>query len=254
MRRRIRLTGRRQLSRSSVELKIAEVPGKRLLTLGIAEQRSFQGFPPDARVTVRLYENKLVEIADFGNLGSLNAVAEIQNKSFVAPSVQLRVAATSENNRSLLLGSTDSWTLQPEKSNSQNKNTDGILLFLPARTAPRVWSLDIRDDDYPVVYVDERIPDPATWARTDAAFTGCALPAILLQIFEDIFDQSNPHDIEWMQDWIKWAGILMPGKKPPLGESRADRRKWVDDLVDTFAQRHQLADRLLKVLAPENQQ
>jgi hypothetical protein len=86
MRRRIRLTGRRQLSRSSVELKIAEVPGKRLLTLGIAEKRSFQGFPADARVSVKLFENKLVEIADFGPLGSLNPVVEIKNKAFVAPS------------------------------------------------------------------------------------------------------------------------------------------------------------------------
>lgn len=122
MRRRIRLTGRRQLNRSSVELKIAEVPGKRLLTLGIAEQKSFQGFPPDARVTVRLYENKLVEIADFGRLGSLNPVAEIRNRAFVAPTVQLRVAAAAGNSRSLLLGSTDSWTLQPEKPDNQNRN------------------------------------------------------------------------------------------------------------------------------------
>src|SRR5262245_41450680 len=93
MRRRIRLTGRRQLNRSSVNVKMAELAGKRLLTLSLAEPRSFQGFPSDSRVSLRLYENKLVEVADFGTVGSPKNVVELKSTAFVSPSCQLRVAA-----------------------------------------------------------------------------------------------------------------------------------------------------------------
>jgi len=218
MRRRIRLTGRKQLARSSVAVKIAELPGKRLLTLSLAEPQAYRHFPPDARIAVRLHENKLVEIVDFGTIGSPKAVTEIQNQAFAAPSCQLRIAAAGKENQGLLLASTDTWTLRAD-NNQQDTATKGILLFQPAAIQPRAWKLDIRENEYPIVYIDERIPDPRTWARTDPVFLNSALPAILFQVFDDILDQTAPNDIDWMSDWIRWADVLMPGKEA------SDRRK-----------------------------
>lgn len=242
MRRRIRLTGRRQLSRSSVAVKFASLPDKRLLTFSIRDKGPFRTFPADSKVSLRLHENKLVELVDLGTLASPKPVADFANQSFVTPSCQLRVVAPDIGDaRNLLLGSTDTWTLRPEDE-EEHRSKKGILLFQPAAVAPRVWKLDIREDDYPVVYIDERIPDPRTWARTDPVFLGAALPAILFQVFEDILEQEIPADTEWMNDWLRWADLLMPGKRAPAAATPQDRRAWIEDLIDSFCSRHRLSD------------
>jgi hypothetical protein len=179
MRRRIRLTGRRQLSRSSVNVKVITLPHKRLLTLGIADPNSFRSFPKDSKIKLRLVENKISELVDFGTFADQKNAVEIKNASFAAPSCQLRIAAAGSDRHGVLLGSTDTWTLQTDNEAEADRSKKGILNFQPMKTAPRSWKLDIRDDDYPIVYVDDRLPDPRGWARTDPVFVSCALPGII---------------------------------------------------------------------------
>ena len=249
MRRRIRLTGRRQLSRSAVNVKVVILPHKRLLTLGIVDPKSFHDFPSESKVTVRLVENKIVELVDFGTLGAQRPAVELKNSSFSAPSCQLRVASTDADRPGLLLGSTDTWTLQTDNDSEVGRSKKGILNFQPKNTAPRTWKLDIRDNDYPVVYVDERIPDPRGWARTDPMFVSTSLPSILSEIFDEILDQDTPSDVDWMADWLRWADTLMTGKIPPSKDAtRREKKDWIEDLVDTFCQRHRVADKLLAKL------
>ncbi len=247
MRRRIRLTGRKQLSRSAVTLKIVEVPGKRLLSLSFVDEDSFKGFPRDSRLVVRVYENKLVELIEFGTLGEPKSAADLRSPAFVAPSCQLLVAASGKENYGLLLGSTDTWTLHANDEKA-DKSRKGILLFLPKDIAPRAWKLDIRENDYPIVFVDKRIPDPRVWAHNDPVFVSSVLPAIMFQVFDDILVNPSPEDVDWMSDWLRWSDILMPGKKPPLSGSSDERKDWIEDLIDTFCQRHRLSDRLINQL------
>jgi hypothetical protein len=126
-----------------------------------------------------------------------------------------------------------------------------ILLFLPAPIAPRVWRLDIRENDYPVVYLDKRIPNASIWAKTDATFTGAVLPAVIAQVFGDILEEDDEPDMPWMKDWIQWADILMPGQKPPYSQSTQDTRSWIESLIDTFCRRHRSSDRLIRTLVGE---
>jgi hypothetical protein len=93
MRRRIRLTGRRQLRRSSVAVKVITLPHKRLLTLGITDPNSFRSFPKDSKIKLRLVENKIIELVDFGTLADQKNAVEIRNASFSAPSCQLRISS-----------------------------------------------------------------------------------------------------------------------------------------------------------------
>jgi len=193
-------------------------------------------------------ENKLVELVQFGNLDSPRVTAELQNPLFVAPSCQLRVVASDGQRRGLLLGSTDTWTLRGDGESGAEK---GILLFKPAPIAPRVWKLDIRENDYPIVYLDKRIPNAGTWARTDPIFIGAVLPAIIGQVFADILQQDDEPDIPWVKDWIRWADILMPGQKPPYSQANQDTREWIESLIETFCRRHHISDRLVRTLVGE---
>ena len=179
----------------------------------------------NSKITVRLVENKIVELVDFGTLETQRPAVELKNSSFSAPSCQLRIASTDADKPGLLLGSTDTWTLQTDSDSEVGRSKKGILNFQPKNTAPRTWKLDIRDNDYPVVYVDERIPDPRGWARTDPAFVSTSLPSILSEIFDEILDQDTPSDVDWMADWLRWADGLMPGKiSPPKEAARREKK------------------------------
>ena len=173
---------------------------------------------------------------------------EIRNASFAAPSCQLRIAAAGSDRHGLLLGSTDTWTLQTDNETEADRSKKGILNFQPMKTAPRSWKLDIREDDYPIVYVDDRIPDPRGWARTDPVFVSCALPGIIFEVFHDILDHDLPAEVPWMADWIRWASTLMPGAELPPRDSARERKEWMDHPVDTFCLRHRVADKLLTKL------
>lgn len=247
MRRRVRLTGRRQLPRSTADVKFADLPGKRLLTMTIADREALRDFPPDAKITLRLQENKRIEVLSFGTVGNLKA-AEVTQGCFVAPTCQLRVTSVGPDRRSLLLGSTDGWTLRGSDDEAE-QGRKSLLLFQPADTAPQTWKLDIRDSDYPVVYVDKRIPDARSWAKTDPLFQAAVLPAVIGQLFEFILSQPSTSDLEWVRQWCQWADALMPGTIPPFNADIRERRDYVDTLLDSFCLRHDLAEQLLTSLS-----
>lgn len=251
MRKKIRLTGRRQLPRTSVEAKAIELGERKLITLSIAQPDIFSKFPKSARVKLRLIENKVSETLEFGTLAELKATADLKNGGFAAPSCQLRVVASEGEQTGLLLGSTNTWTLRADDSPDGGVGGDGILMFQPFDIAPRTWKLNIREDEYPVVYIDKTIPNSATWVRNDPVFISCVLPSIIQQVFQDILTPTTPPEVFWMKDWIRWADLLMPGKVPPYAEGPVQKQAWVDDLLDSFSKKHRALDMLTGHLRAE---
>lgn len=246
MRKRIRLTGRRQLARSAIETKIVEIGGRKLVSMTIANSKAFQKIPKNARVKLRLFENKFSETLEFGTLGAMNTTVEIRNSAFSAPSCQLRIVASEEWHKGLLLGSTDTWTLRTGGEDNDGAASEGILLFQPHDIAPRTWKVDMREDAYPILYIDKNIPDARTWARNDPVFVSCVLPAIVREVFDDILNANAPPEQAWAKDWLEWAETLMPGKAPPWTDGPAQRQVWVGDLLDSFCQRHGMLDHLVR--------
>ncbi len=207
--------------------------------------------PETARVKLRLFENKYSETLEFGTLGKLKIIAEIKSGAFSAPSCQLRVVATDAGKTGLLLASTDNWNLRTGGDDGAGTASEGILNFLPSDIHPRVWKLELRDDDYPIVYVDKRIPDGRTWVRNDPIFVSCVLPVIVREIFDDILSTSAAPDQEWAKDWLGWADTLMPGKAPPWNDGLQQKREWINDLLDGFCQKHGMLDLLVGKLGQE---
>ena len=248
MRRTIRLTGRKQLPRNCVDLTIRVVAGKKVLAMTIADTATFKAFPASARVMIKLIETKQMELVEFGTLGKLSSVVDLFNQDYVDPSCQLRIASAEGQRLGVLLGSTKSWRLTSD-SPDQLGGVRGLLNFLPAKIAPRTWKLNINEDSHPIIEIDKRIPDPKSWARKDPIFVGTVMPAIIYQVFDDIFSHESPEETDWMNDWLRWAEGLMPGGILPQHENVVERRAWIDALVDTFCIRHKLSDRIVNQLA-----
>lgn len=253
MRRRIRLTGRKQLAKSSVSVTLAEIGGKPLITMTIADQNAFRTFPPEAKVTLRLVENKRVEVVDFGTLRRMSSTRELRSRGMVAPSCQLRVVDPGVSQRGLLLASTDGWTLRAE-GQKEPLASRGILNFLPDETHPQPWKLQINDDDYPLVRVDRRIPNAAMWAKTDPSFVGVGLPMIVRAILDEIFRGDHSDDTPWVVDWLRWVAAILPGEPLPEENDKPARLEFIDRLLNSFCSKHDLADKLLAAVQPETGQ
>ncbi len=252
MRKKIRLTGRKQLARSSVEVKVTETENKKIVSMTIAKANAFSKMPETARVKLRLFENKFSETLEFGTLGDMKITAEITKGAFSAPSCQLRIVATDDGHKGLLLGSTNTWTLRTGGEDEGGTASEGILLFQPHDIAPRSWKLDVREDDYPIVYLDKKIPDARTWVRNDPIFVSCVLPAIVREVFDDILVSNSPPDQTWANDWLGWADTLMPGKAPPWKDDRTHKQAWIADLLDSFCGRHGMLELLVGKLKQES--
>lgn len=112
------------------------------------------------------------------------------------------------------------------------------------------WKLDIRDNDYPIVQIDERIDDARTWAKTDPIFSNSILPAVMRELFDYILQQGEEGATDWTADWLAWADSLMQ-RKPPFGGDYIERRDWIESLIESFCLRHNLADHLLRHLKAE---
>lgn len=251
MRKRIRLTGRKQLPKNCIQLKVLEVNQKRMLTMDIANKKPLKPFPKDARLKIKLSENKVIEVLEFGTVGSPATTSELKNSAFSAPSCQLRIVSPSSETAGLLLGSTDTWTLKADNENQGNADRDGILLFQPKSIAPRVWKLDIRSDDFPIVYVDEKIPDPRVWVKNDPVFVSSVFPVVIEQVFEEILKQDSPREFDWMAKWLQWADTIMPGTDIPLSDDIQKKQEWTDRLIESFCDRHSVLDLLLDHLGHE---
>ena len=255
MRRRIRLTGRRQLRKSSIEARIIDRGNEKWIEMTVQDPKALQAFPNDAQIKLRLFENKCSEAVSFGTIGKIKQVEKLRNTAFSAPSCQLRVVASALEERGRLLGSTDTWTLRAREPNAPE--TDGILTFQKTKMHPQIWKLEIRDDEYPIVYVDESIPNSISWVRNDPVFVGCVLPSIVRRIFEEILHRYHRDmDVEWMQKWLQWASQLTGGIDgvPPEGEDeKEEQERWINEIVERFCERHSLVETVKSYVARGSQ-
>jgi len=248
------LTGRKQLHRSSVEVWLRESErdsAYEYVVMSLANLDPFKSMPETARVKLTLSENKFSEILEFGTLGAMRsrpAQANIRTpEAFAAPSCQLRIVGADEDNKGRILGSTHSWNLFAGKGSAGKARSEGMLFFQPSKIAPRVWKLDIREEDHPIVYIDESISDGRSWAESDSVFAGCVLPAVLRELFHDILREGDRPDQEWQKDWLEWANALMGGAAPPWKEEDEEQKhQWIDDLIGNFCAKHGLLGALLR--------
>lgn len=245
MRRTIRLTGRKQLPLNAVDLSLDMATAQTIASLIVIDNKVLGDFPANTELKLKFTENKFVETVSFGPIKNLKKKVALARENFQAPSCQIRlVSRTGENGK--LLASTKSWTYKIDAE------TDGILLFQAGATKPLSWRLQIRDEERPILYVDERIENSALWAKSDPIFLSSVFPSVIREIFRKIIDdQIRPED-GWKVEWLRWSDQLMPGERMPITDDAMERDHWIDKLVDSFGAKHKLDEKVLKHLEKQN--
>ncbi len=236
------MTGRKQLSHKSVNLIFNERDDfKQRLILKI-NREYFEGIPDSAKIKLRLTENKFSEYLDFGNLSNWHQYPKELENNFSAPTYQIRVIATDKANKGKILASTTAKTLLKKDGDNDN-SIEGILKYQTHNIAPLIWKLDIRDDDYPIVYIDKSISNSKFWVSSDPVFISCIYPEIIRKIFMEIINHNLEED--WVKDWLDWAKSLYGEEKPSNGDDQEINR-WVENLISNFCQKHDVINLLKK--------
>lgn len=258
MRRQIRLTGRKQLPRSSVDVRMlsAEHSGavKSLPVVGltIVKPQFYDDFPRSARIRLRLVENKFAETLEFGTLGNPRVAVDLEHTAFRVPSCQLRIVASDSGKKGRLLGSTNTWNLSTDDDSAESTPNESILLFQPQNLGQRAWKLHICDNDYPVVYVNERIANCRAWAKADPVFLNCVLPEVVRQVFIEIFENQLYSDQLWAEHWLTWADDFISGTDLQPKVDLTHREIWIDELIESFCKTHKLNEKLLQHLTQDD--
>jgi hypothetical protein len=125
------------------------------------------------------------------------------------------------------------------------------LLFQAADIQPRLWKLEIRAQEHPILYIDEHVPNAAHWARTDPIFAASVLPSVIASVFRTVLQSDEGTEDGWEADWINWAADLAPGNTPPFGTENETKERWIEGIVDAFAVRHALAQNVILKLEGE---
>lgn len=253
MRRSIGYTKRRELAKSSVEVKLMESEAGKRISLSLASHSAFNRIPYSSRVKLRVFENHCSETVMFGTLEEVGDGVEpqelVNHEAFSAPSVQLRVVEADGEHRGLVLGSTRKWTLRTEGEDIAGNLNEGMLWLQSKDISNRIWKLEVRDDEQPIVYINSKIRNPYVWAKSDIGFASCVLPTVIREIFDEILLllEHSDQQKQWADDWISWAESLLNAKFDRTAED-VDQKEWVDNLIDEFCKEHDLLNQLVRKL------
>lgn len=245
MRKSIRLTQRRQIPLSSLNVRLERSDTSNTVHLKLVNEKVFERFPGDASIKVRLQENKCSKTFCFGTLDDVKDRAMIERAMFYAPSCQLRVIASDRVGGGKVLGSTRKWTLRDKGNDVKSEQRIGILDVVEMPLGGRVWRLEIPGDANPILQIDNGLPSASVWAGSNPVFLSCVLPSVLQQILREIASGGEPNEGDWQMSWVEWIQQLAPGTKIPWGKRGDEFERWIEGLVDTFCQKHSLVKKLI---------
>ncbi len=240
--RRLNRTGRRQIARADVAVRLRSTEGNEPPIFDLALNLRDYNFPLDARVRVEAWRSNAVQRWDYGTVGSINEPSEESRRMRDVPqSSQFRVLVVAGDGSGRLLGLLPSIrpTL-PQRS------------LLPVQEAgeeelgEEVWRVDFGDgNDSPVLLLNSSVTGISEIVRTDKAFRSLVMPAVLRTVITHVvIDQrADPEDGE-SSSWSGWFKIAedlhAEAEIPSLGfeadESEVDEaRKWIESVVRAFA-------------------
>lgn len=246
--RRLNYTGRRNIPRSRVTIRLVPSDGEEPAFTADYDLESM-AFPASARVYIEAYNADSYMRFPFGTIGDARVprntrLTEITSRPL--PKFRLKVVDETERN-GLLLGVADK--VIPLRPDEDLQNKQSLLPVEFRDLGERTWHLDL--SDWPVLELNNRIEGIAEAARSSGGFLGLVYPEVLRRILhhilfeEDISDPDFGGD-DWTSLWLRYACSLPGVGEPPATVTRDDgvREDWIGEAVEAFCRSRQARARL----------
>ena len=249
--RRLNRTGRRQIARADVAVRLRSTEGNEPPIFDLALHLDDYGFPPDARVRVEAWRSNAVQRWDFNTVADVlagNQPSDDERRMRDVPqSSQFRVLVVAGDGSGRLLGHLPSIRpVLPQESLLPIKEVG------EDRLGEEVWRVDFGDGgNSPVLLLNSTVTDINKIVRTDVPFRSLVMPAVLRGILtQALIDQhAEPEDDEdssW-NGWFLLAESLCPEAEiPSLGIQTQESdlnavKEWIEIVVRAFAKERVLA-------------
>ena len=240
--RRLNQTGRRQIARANVSVRLRSTEGSEPPIFDLVLNLAEYDFALDARVRVEAWRSNAVQRWDYGTVGVITEPPEEERRMRDVPqSAQFRVMVVAGDGSGRLLGHLPSTRpVLPQKS------------LLPVQEVgedqlgQEVWRVDFGDgDDSPVLLLNSSVTGISEIVRTDKAFRSLVMPAVLRSVLRHaVIDQRADSEDDETSSWHGWfrlAESLQPDVEiPSLGYEAEDSevneaREWIEAVVGAFA-------------------
>jgi hypothetical protein len=137
--------------------------------------------------------------------------------------------------------------IQPEQADSTiESGRRGILPIVPKGLGHEIWRVEFDSPDVCLV-VNEDVPGIKERLRWDPLLQATIYPAALRMILREALERGGSSDDgeeSWESRWLKFGkGMHSDGAKPPEGSE--DREEWIDEVVESFAAKHELKNHFL---------
>ncbi len=238
--RRLNRTGRRQIARADVEVRLRSTEGNEPPIFDLALNLGNHNFPPDARVRAEAWRSNAVQRWDYGTVGALTPPTEDERRMRDVPqSSQFRVLVVAGDGSGRLLGHLPS--IRPELP---HKSLLPVKEVGEEELGEEVWQVDFGDDDLPELLLNSSVTGISEIVRSDRTFRSLVMPAVLRSILTHaLIDQgAEPDDDEspW-EGWFRLAERLHPDVDVPRVEPEdsdadlSEARDWIEAVVRAFA-------------------
>lgn len=240
---RVNSLGRKKIPKSCVSIEVFDGNPR---TFNVEIDLSSSIFSPDAYVVIEATTagSSIVQRYECGDVGSLKPLVGSKLDQLTGRNVFfcLKIVDRREN-IGRLLGIAEN--LRPTKAGDQTET--GRKGILPVERAPlgqQLWTLEFREQDV-FLLINEEVPHLSESVRSDPVFYSLIYPSVIRMILNRAIREGGDPDSDddcWRTLWLGFARKLHKSHEhPPSSNEPPDLiDEWVDDVVDSFCEMHQL--------------
>lgn len=247
--RRINSTGRKRISRESIDIRMLEaVPGQPLQAKASLDIAGL-GFPGSASVAIEAYHRSSGMRFDCGTVESLSIPPLILNEVDQGGNILFRVKVVDNDNApGKLLGSAEH--IQP-RSDDDDEGRRSIFPVRYRDLGHQVWKVEIVHGAGPALIINNRMTGFSHRLQDNPLIQGLLLPAALRIVLERLVrggDGGDEDDEEtgWMSDWLQYCKSEF-GSDDPESLDEDARHEWIEEIVRNFCEEKAFIKRIAKM-------
>ncbi|MDH2382843.1 hypothetical protein [Bradyrhizobium sp. CER78] len=238
--RRINSTGRKRISRESIDIRmLSAVPGESLRASAAIDLSSYK-FPADALLAIEAYHRSSGMRFECGTVGNQSIPPVLLlDQVDQSGSVLFRVKVTDgDGERGRLLGSAE--RVQP-LSEDESKDRRALFPVLYRSLGQQVWKVEINEGDRPKLILNRDLPGIQHRLQTDVFMKGTLFPPAFRIVMEALSAAPNDDDGDdeaesppWQTEWLTFCQERLGLAAPPPNDPD-ERQSWIEDAVDRFS-------------------
>ena len=244
---RVNFTGRRRIARDRVDIEVYDGQPR---TFDVRINLEGLPFLPGAAVYLEATcaGSNVIERYQFGEVGSVQPPASQTLAKLEGENVFFTLKVVDRTERfGRILGIAEH--IRPQRAGKQTvAGRQGILPIEPYELGQQLWRLDFRDH-HVFLFVNKSVPGLIDRVRSDPFFHAVIYPEVVRGILDKAIAmgvEPEEEDDRWPSLWLRFGKQLHPAQQEPPGEEDSDgRERWIEDVVESFCERHAFKNKFL---------